>query len=266
MKKTPHKKLQGLEKITSFLKLIILSSNIQGERPLSCMIVAPVSSGKTTLVKQFTKNPQILITTDSTAYGIIKNYQNDLKNGQIRHIIIPDLLNSLAKKKNTADALLLFINASSEDGLFPSKSYGIDISQYIAPFGWVLCLTDEGYNKKKKFLDGIGFLSRFFILHYKYNLDQINQIICNIINEENIDIPDIKIKTAKSKVKILGNKKIFEELRVFSTLLCKSDSSQIIRMQRKLQALAKASALSRGDIKVTYHDLAKIKDLIELIK
>lgn len=259
-------KLNGLEKVTEFLKLVFLSGNVDGERPISCMIVAPVSSGKTTVVKQFKNNKNVLVTTDSTAFGIIKNYQNQLKTREIKHIVIPDLLNALARKKVTADQLLLFINISSEDGIFPSKSYGIDVNEFIEPFGWVLCLTEDGYRKKRKFLESVGFLSRFFIVHYKYSLEQIQEILDKIIEEAHPKLPDIGLKNLKTRRKIKGNSEIFRQLSVYSKLLCKHGDAEILRMQKKLQTLVKASAFARNDNKVTKEDLDKVVSFIELIK
>lgn len=258
-------KLKGLEDITEFLK-IILSSGFIDDKPLSLILVAPISSGKTTAIKQFKNNKNLLITTDSTAYGLLKKYQNTLKNREIRHIIIPDLLNALARRKTTADALIMFINATSEDGIFPSNNYGIEVSNYIEPFGWVLCLTSEKFKEKKKFLHNIGFLSRFFTIEYKYSIEQIQTILTDIINEEYLEPKDIKIKSRKNKVKIKGNREIFKELETYSRLLCKESESEILRTQKKLQVFLKASAYMRNDKQVNKQDLETLKRLIYLIK
>jgi len=123
-------RLKGLEKITEFLKVVFASGNID-EKPLSLILVAPVSSGKTTTIKQFQGNKSILITTDSTAWGILSKYQNKLVSNELKHIIIPDLHSALARRKTTADQLILFINNTSEDGLFPSMTYGMTINEFI---------------------------------------------------------------------------------------------------------------------------------------
>lgn len=267
MKSTPQKKLNGLEKITEFLQLVFASGNIDGEKPLSCVLVAPVSSGKTTAIKQFSqKNPQIIVTTDSTTYGIIAKHGQKLKNSEISHIVMPDFLNSLARKKVSVDNLLMFINASSEDGIFPSMTFQLNINDYIAPFGWVLCLTTDGYAKKKSHLVGIGFESRFFIVYHKYSLEMINQIMNDIITESRFVIPQLKIKYAKKKKVIDGNIEIFTKLRTYSELLCNNGREEILRTQRKLQTLCKSSAYLRGSDKVEETDLNKIEALLSLLK
>jgi len=262
---TRHKTLKGLEKITEFLKIIFASGNTD-DKPLSCILVAPVSSGKTTAIKQFKNNHKIKIETDSTAYGMLKEHKNELEKGEISHFVIPDLLNSLARRKSTADQLILFINASSEDGLFPSHTYGMDVNRFIEPFGWVLCLTKDGYNRKKKFLKEIGFISRFFVIEYSYSLEQIQEILKDVISESHLKTPEIIIKQRKNKQKIEGNEEIFEKLIPYSKLLCRESDSEIIRMQKKLQSFLKASAYLRNDKKVNEEDLKKLEELIDLIQ
>jgi len=261
---TRQKKLKNLEKITEILKIVFASGNID-DKPLSIMLIAPVGSGKTTAIKQFKNNKNILITTDSTAWGILKKYKKELKNGEIRHIIIPDLHTSLARRKTTADQLILFINNSSEDGLFPSKTYGIEIENFIEPFGWVLCLTTDGFKRKYKFFKEIGFINRFLIVEYEYSLNEINSILNEIIEETTLKIPEIKIRTKKRKIKIEGDKEIFKELIPYSKLLSRGNDSEILRTQRKLQIFLKANAYLNNRKKVTKEDLEKLKELIDLI-
>ncbi|HPI21133.1 MAG TPA: hypothetical protein PKY56_12265 [Candidatus Kapabacteria bacterium] len=258
------KKLEGLEKVTEFIKIVVASNFIEGV-PLSLLIIAPVSSGKTTAIKQFQINKNILITTDTTKQGILSKYQEKLRNSEIKCIIVPDLLNVLAKRETSVKDFLTFVNASSEDGIFPSKTYVLNVEQYIPPFSWILCLTDEGFKSKHKYLKGIGFLSRFFVVKWKYTPEQIEKILQNIINEEFFKIPDVVLKCKKKKVKIEKNIKVFEELVTYSKLLSASES-EAIRLQRKFQTFLKSCAYLRGARKVEAQDLEKLKNLIELIK
>lgn len=253
----------GLEKVTKFLEITFNSGNLKGEKPLSLLIVAPVSNGKTTGVKQFYSNEQIKVQTDATAYGILKKYEKDLRDRKIRFIVIPDLLNCLARRKTSVDTFIMFINASSEDGIEESNTYAYEIKERIDPFGWVMCVTEKAYKKKKAQLDQIGLSSRFLKLQYKYSLETIQKIINKIINEENLKIPKIKIK--KSTVLIKGNQDIFQKASTYAKLLC-SEDAETIRIQKNLQTFLKASAYTRGDNKVTQEDLKVLDDLIELIK
>lgn len=259
------KVLIGLERVTEFIKIILASGLLKNEKPLSIILKADVSSGKTTAIKQFKDNKTIEIITDLTAWGIITKYQGKLRNQEIKHFIVPDFLNALSRRKTTTEPLLTFINASCEDGLFPSKTFGCEIQEYIEPFGWILCLTNEGYEIKKKKLIGMGFENRFFIVSHKYSQETIDKILTNIIDEDIFTIPNIKISDY-SKRKIKGDKVIFRKLETYSKLLVKEGASEILRIQRKLQTFLKASALLRKDDKVTEKDLNKLEELIDLIK
>lgn len=264
--KVEKKDLRGLEKITEFIRVVIASGYLLKEKPLSMVLKAPVSSGKTTAIKQFRNNPNILITTDSTAYGILSKYQDKLRNGEITHIIIPDLLNMLVRKKSTVDTFLLFINSTSEDGLFPSKNFSIEVNSPIPPFGWVLCITEEAYKRKRENLKGMGFESRFLVVSHSYDMEMIKKIMEGIVQETVFVIPDIKLKHYKIKKEIQGNAKIFSELEIYSRLLCKTEGPEVLRMQRKLQTFLKASALLRGDNKVNEKDLQRLKEVISVLQ
>lgn len=267
-KKIAKGKLIGLEKITEFMKIVFASGYVENEKPISTIMQAPYGSGKTTTVKQFRGNGNIKILTDVTAYGILSKYQNELRTRTITHIIMPDLLNALSRRKTTVETLLLFINASSEDGIFPSETYNIKVNEYIPPFGWILCITDDAYERKKRFLHEVGLENRFFIVHHKYSVETVNKILSEIINEDQYTIPDLKLKPYRKKKFIKGNKAIFEELVAYSKLLCKDprNEAEVLRIQRLLQAFLKSSALLRGDNQVRKDDLDKFKDLIELLR
>lgn len=267
IKKTNKKQseLFGLEKVTEFLKIIFNSGKLKGVKPLSVIMTAPVSNGKTTSVLQFTNNPAVKILGDCTAYGVLKAFTKELETQEVRHIIIPDLLNVLVRRKSTVEQLIMFINASSEEGLSPSSTYGIEIRHKIPPFGWVLCVTREGYKKKKSFFDTVGFSSRFLRIDYNYDMATINKIVDNIINEKDVDIPDIKLKNKGFK-RIHSNIKLFKDLHFITRFLCPDNKAERIRLQRNFQTFLKAAAYTRGSDKVEEADLNKLKDLVELIK
>lgn len=268
IKQEKENKLYGLDKVTEVIKIIIASGYIKNEKPLSLIITAPISNGKTTSIKQFKEVKGVLVLTDLTMYGVLKNYQEKLRNNEIRHIIIPDFLNVFSHRNTTINALLTFINTTSEDGVFPIKSFALDIHEYIAPFGWILCLTKEAYHKKEKYLKSIGFENRFLKLEYNYSFEVINKILDLIIAEDKFIIPTAKMKLIKGKKEVKGNPQIFRELVLISNLILKNpeNKGELLRQQRKLQTFLKSCALLRNDNQVRKEDLDKLKNLIELIK
>lgn len=255
----------GLEKITEFLKITFNSGNLKNEKPLSVVLVAPISSGKTTLVKQFECNEQIKLLSDCTAWGILSLFQNDLRDKKIRFLIIPDMLNVMARRQSSVEQLLLFINASSEEGLAPSRTYAMHIDKFIPPFGWVLCIPDIAYEKKKKFLDMTGFSSRFFTVHYKYSQETIKNILENIVSEKQMSFPEIYVKHAEKPKLIKGDSKIFAQVRLITKNIS-GERTEDLRLQKNLQTFLKAAAYTRGDDHVTDKDLNKLLSLIDLIK
>lgn len=261
--KKGKKEMIGLEDVTEFLEVIFNSGNIRNEKPLSTYIIAPVSNGKTTSTKQFYGNSQVKVITDATAYGILKKYENDLREKKIRHFVIPDLLNCLARRKTSVDTFILFVNSSSEDGLSESSTYAYELKSPIDAFGWVMCVTEEAYKKKKNQLDSIGQSSRFFMVHYKYSLETISKIIDKIVRDEKFAVPHKTLKKKQRTIK--GNIEIFEKAKTYARLLCNTEA-EAIRVQRNLQTFLKSCAFIRNSDKVQEEDLKKLERLIYLIK
>jgi hypothetical protein len=69
----------SVEPIETIIKTVLASGRLKDERPLSCIIVAPVECGKTSIIRKYClKAENVFYTTDATAYGIIRD-SNQLK-------------------------------------------------------------------------------------------------------------------------------------------------------------------------------------------
>jgi SAM-dependent methyltransferase len=73
--------------------------------------------GKTSVMKEYRTNKGILYLTDCTAYGIEQNYLHRIAQGEIKTLMIPDLLTPLAKQTKTRRTFVAFLNSLIEDGI-----------------------------------------------------------------------------------------------------------------------------------------------------
>jgi len=71
------------------------------EKPLSLLIVAKPESGKTLVLKKYRENKGIVYLTDCTAYGLTRDILPKVISGEIRHILIADLITPLSKSAKT---------------------------------------------------------------------------------------------------------------------------------------------------------------------
>jgi hypothetical protein len=68
-------------------------------KPNSLIMIAQPESGKTEVMKKFAINKNMAYLSDVTAFGIQRDYLSKIEAGEIRHIIIPDLLKPLSRKE-----------------------------------------------------------------------------------------------------------------------------------------------------------------------
>uniref|UniRef100_A0A6H2A6X0 Uncharacterized protein n=1 Tax=viral metagenome TaxID=1070528 RepID=A0A6H2A6X0_9ZZZZ len=189
----------NLQDVSELIKYILFSDYLQldesrKECPLSAIIIASVESGKTSVIEQFIPSHGILCVTDITAYGLQKYYLKELqwerqpddswRQPHIRRIVIPDLINPINRKEETASSLIAFLNAYiSWEGVRDIATYAmrICIPQDKPIRGSVLTTmaTQDFINSRRKF-KAIGFLSRLLPICYSYNQETIQEILTDI--------------------------------------------------------------------------------------
>jgi hypothetical protein len=60
----------NVQPILKILRCVLASGKLKGERPLSAIFIAPVESGKTTIINRYClKSKNVFYTTDATACG-----------------------------------------------------------------------------------------------------------------------------------------------------------------------------------------------------
>jgi hypothetical protein len=98
--------VKDLEPLADIITLTLYTAYIQNvQKPNSLLIIARPESGKTELMKKFIVNKNIAYVSDLTAFGLERDYLPKIETGEIRHIMIPDLLKPLSRKESTVNTL-----------------------------------------------------------------------------------------------------------------------------------------------------------------
>src|SRR3989337_163698 len=97
------------------IECALISPYIKNEKPLSLLIVAKAESGKTSTMKLYRQNKGIVYVTDCTAYGITRDILPKMVSGEIKTLMIPDLLTPLSKSTKTRMSLVAFLNNLIEE-------------------------------------------------------------------------------------------------------------------------------------------------------
>jgi len=252
------------EEITELLRYILFSDYIEldlsrKETAISAIIIANIESGKTSLIEQFAPNTGILHITDLTAWGIQHKYINELKIGQIKRIIIPDMINPLNRKQETVSGLITFLNAYiSWEGVRTIMTYALQIEIKIPIRGSILTtIAIKDYKKLNKGLAAVGFLSRMMPITYSYDSETVSNILLEVAQETD-GWRDINLAFPSSPVNINMESGLSVELIDRARKIGEQAGAYGFRAMKQLRVLTKCVALSDGREEVRKDDIDRV--------
>lgn len=248
--KTATAKKEDIQKI---VELVYISGFLKNEKPLSLFLIAPPEQSKSHFILEKTTR-FCHQSSDLSFMGLIKlmSEKKDLK-----HIIIPDFLKITGKKQSTKNNLLTILNSFLEEGVYEinlGNKEKIDLKGKQG--GIITATTDYSFYQNRKNWGGIGFISRFITVTYKYGEESLKEIFDIINGEKNT----AKIKPKKLSYPITeveSSKEINEMLNEFN------DGS--LRRQKNFIVLLKCIALRNGRKKTTKADVEELKKLMVLL-
>ncbi len=172
-------KLDALEKI---IQATLYSSYIKSEKALSLLIVAKPESGKTAILKKYRENKGIVYLTDCTAYGLTQNILPRVNSGEIKHILIADLITPLSKATKTRKSLIAFFNNLIEEGV-AKMTTGATIWEQEVNCGLIAAITSEELKDGRHDWAKMGFLSRMFLFSYEYPIPVVYKIFDSLMGD-----------------------------------------------------------------------------------
>ena len=198
-----RKKRDYLIKVEPLKKIIectLISPYIKDEKPLSLLIVAKPESGKSSVMKQYRENKGVVYITDCTAYGLTREILPKIVSGEIKTIMIPDLITPLSKATKTRQSFVAFLNNLIEEGVAKMTTYATvwnkDVNANI-----ITAVTDEELRDARHNWAKIGFLSRFILFSYSYNISTITEIL-NSYSKHGLSFRNVKVKLPTRQVNI----------------------------------------------------------------
>lgn len=267
-----------VERMQKLIELALFSAYVKGGKPVSLLTTAPVEAGKTETLMQFANNKGVLVLTDVTAYGIMRDYGQHIINRQVRHLVIPDLIKPMSRTKDTVHGLITFFNSLLEEGVYRVSTYaqrlgapshGIGLENQVIPVKCGLITTMA----KEVLLDGrhhwsrVGFMSRLLPVSYEYTIATQAQIHESISKREYLQNIPIELNLPDEDVDIELPQKQADKLTVLSSFVASSTRKESpervygFRLHKQLQVLAMASALKEGRDVVQDTDVEQLMDL-----
>jgi hypothetical protein len=178
------------------------------------LIVAKPESGKSTVMKQYRENKGIVYISDCTAYGLTRDILPKIVSGETKTIMIPDLITPLSKSDKTRKGFIAFLNNLVEEGVAKMTTYATVWNQDVNA-NVITAITDEELRDGRRGWAKMGFLSRFIIFTYSYNISTVVEIL-NFYSDKGPDQAVIEIELPKEKIDIELPRVIADKLNPIS--------------------------------------------------
>jgi hypothetical protein len=251
--------LVHVEPLKKIIECALISPYIKNEKPLSLLIVAKAESGKTSTMKLYRQNKGIVYVTDCTAYGLQRDILPKMVSGEVKTLMIPDLLTPLSKSFKTRQTFIAFLNNLIEEGIVKITTYAMiwdkDVSCNV-----ITAVTDEALEDGRHEWAKLGFLSRFIVFSYSYNISTITEIL-NRYSEHGLNIDNVKLQLPKKEIDIELSKEIADKLDSYAMKIGEQFKLYGIRAKINFRSLLKALAYRNG--KKTVSDV-EFKEFLEL--
>jgi len=255
----PRDTIIHIEPLKKIIEAVLITPYIKGEKPLSLMIVAKAESGKTSAMKMYRETKGVLLITDCTAYGITRDILPKIISGEIKTLIIPDLITPLSKSHKTRQSFVAFLNNLIEEGVAKVTTYATIWDKEVKA-NVITAVTGDVLKDGRHEWAKMGFLSRFIIFSYSYSMSTVEAIL-NYYSEHGLKIDNVKFRLPTEEVDIRLPKEIADELNPIAKKVGEQFELYGIRAKINFRSLLKALALRNGSKTVTE---AEFREFLEL--
>jgi len=260
--------LKDLEPLVLMITLTLYTAYIKNvSKPNSLLIIARPESGKTEVLKKFIPNKNVVYLTDATGFGIERDYLSKIEAGEIRHIIIPDLLKPLSRKESTVKAFITTMNALIEEGVASASTYATRrSSEKHVKCGIITAITGEELDDQRHNWGRLGFLSRVVPFSYSYGIETVKKVFDYILGLDYLREHDIELKRVPKQDKVIKLPRRFAQAILPSTVaIAKAQETYGFRLQKQFQALLQASALEKSRPTVNLRDVDRLLPLMDWV-
>lgn len=263
--------MRDLEPLLDLIRLTLYTAYITTvPKPNSLLIIARPESGKTEVLKKFIPNKNVVYLSDATAYGIERDYLHKIESGDIRHIIIPDLLKPLSRKESTVKTFITLMNALIEEGLASASTYAVQriavSSKSHVKCGVITAITSAELRDQRHSWGRLGFLSRIVPFSYSYGMATVKKVFDYILGLDYLKECDIELKRIpRQDRKIKLPQRYAQEILPSTTTIAQAEQTYGFRLQKQFQALLQASALDKGRSTVNQSDVDRVLRLMNWV-
>jgi hypothetical protein len=183
--------------------------------------------------------------------------------GEVRTLVIPDLITSLSKSAKTRQSFVAFLNNLIEEGVAKITTYA-NIWDKDVKANIITAITDEALKDGRHEWAKMGFLSRFIIFSYSYNTSTIMEILNNY-SEHGLSIGEAKIQLPDREIKIELPREIADNLNPIAMKVGEQFQLYGIRAKINFRCLLKCLAYRNGKKTVTDEEFKEFLGLADFM-
>jgi len=252
-----------LEPLKEIVECALLSPYVKNEKPISLLIVAKAESGKSSVMKQYRENKGVVYLTDCTAYGITRDVLPKIVSGEIKTIMIPDLLTPLSKQTKTRQSFVAFLNNLIEEGVAKIRTYSTVWNRDVKA-NVITAITDEALRDARHSWAKMGFLSRFIVFSYSYGISNVTKIL-NYYSEHGLKSKNTKVKLPKRHVDVKLSKETANRLNPIAMRIGEQFRLYGFRAKINFRSLLKCLAYRNGRKVVAEEDFQEFLELADYL-
>lgn len=161
----------GLEQVIDLVTAVLWSGQVEGERPLSLILVAPPGSGKTSVL-ELVECETAKFFSDFTSREV-KSALGE--NASLTHLMLGDFLSLFGHSKGTVKLSINLVSRLTGDTIRQKPWTGEEIKP--KKMGLITAIPPDDLNKReiRSHVRSGGFASRFIMAKYNYSQEAIEK-------------------------------------------------------------------------------------------
>jgi hypothetical protein len=183
--------------------------------------------------------------------------------GEIKTLMIPDLLTPLSKSAKTRQSFIAFLNNLIEEGVAKITSYAITWNQDVQA-NVITAVTDEAIRDARHDWAKIGFLSRFILFSYSYSLETVMEIMSRS-SSHGFNLDKSKCKLPQKQVNIDLPENIADKLDPLAMKVGEQFNLYGIRAKINFRCLLKCLAYRDNQTAVSETEFKEFVQLAEFM-
>lgn len=243
-----------------FLSLYPATGMVKGISAQSLLLVGEPGSGKSELLRRFSRLPSTVVAGDITVDPLRELAASDTRPVPLRHIIMPEFGRLFSHRDSTVAAvtnlLTSLMTADAGQELVGPRGGGHRLDLTGKQIGVLAAMPTDVFKLRFNDLVATGFLSRFIILGIRRSKEEKDRVLRNIANRSFIDLAPFACPLPTAQAEVSGGERYGDRILKWVRSWNPNPSERLVQ---HVVSLLPAVTLLRGRHTVSEEDFAVLK-------